>query len=114
MIQRLEVLYLVLLLVGALPTAGCKKNASSRSELAAQQQEQQRLQEQKVRTAMVEQLKAAAIAQDAKQEPIRNLQKQIDTLDVQISEAWSKGKDFKALEKAEDALEAQKYELERQ
>jgi hypothetical protein len=63
---------------------------------------------------MIERLKAAAIAQDKKQNPIRILQKQIDALDEQISEAWEKRKDWRALEKAQEAFEAQKYEVERQ
>lgn len=114
MIRRLDTLYLAALFVGLLPTAGCNKNTPPSFEVVAQRQEQQRLQEQKERTVMVERLKAAAIADDKKQEPIKNLQKQIDDLDVAISDAWSQGKDTRALEKAEDVLEEQKYDLERQ
>jgi hypothetical protein len=114
MIRKLDVLYLAALLAGLSPTAGCDKYASLSPGEAAQRQEDRRLEDQKERAAMVERMKAAAIAEDKKQEPIRNLQKQIDALDVQISAARSKGKDWRALEKAQEALETQKYELQRQ
>jgi len=114
MIRKRDVLYFAALLVGLLPTAGCDKYASPSPEEVAQRREEQRVEDQKERAAMVERMKAAAIAQDKKQEPIKNLQKQIDALDVQISNARSKGKDWRALEKTQEALETQKYELQRQ
>jgi TolA-binding protein len=110
MIRRLEMLYFATLLAGLLSTAGCDKHASPGPEVG----EAQRLQDQQERAAMADRLKAAAIAQDKKQEPIANLQKQIDALDEQIRDARSKGKDWRTLEKAQEALETKKYELQRQ
>ena len=112
MIRKLGLLYSAAVLVVLLPTAGCDRSPSP--EELAQRQEEQRVQDQKERTVLIDRLKAAALAQDQKQAPIRNLQKQIDALDAQISDARSKGKDWRALGKAQESLEAQKYELQRQ
>ncbi len=112
MIRKLDLLYFTALFVGLLPSTGCNRHTSSGPEIVAKRQEAQRLQEQTERAALVERMKAAAIAEEIRQEPIRNLQMQIDALDEQISDAWSRGKDCKALEIAQDALEAQKYELQ--
>jgi hypothetical protein len=112
MIRKLGLLYSVAVLVVLLPTAGCDRSPSP--EELARRQEEQRVQDQKERDVIIERLKAASLAQDQKQAPIRNLQKQIDALDAQISDARSKAKDWRALGKAQEALEAQKYELQRQ
>ena len=74
---------------------------------------EQRLNDQKERAALAEQMRAAAIAREQKQEPIKRLQKQIDALEDQITYARQRGKDWRPLEKAQEALEAQKGELER-
>jgi anti-sigma-K factor RskA len=95
-------------------TAGCDKYGLGSAELATQRQEEQRVQDQQERAALVERMKAAAVAQDRKQEPIRNLQKQIDAIDDRIGEARARGKDCRDLEKTQDALEARKAELQRQ
>jgi uncharacterized protein HemX len=112
MIRKLDLLYLAALLCVSLSVTGCGRNSSLDLEAAAQQKEEQRLQDQKERAALVERMKAAALAQEKKQEPIKALQKQIDELDAQITDARSKGKDWRALEKKQEALEAQKYELQ--
>ena len=114
MIGKGRILYLTIILSGALLIAGCDKFGSSSSETEAQRQEGQRLEDQKERAALVERMKAAAIAQEKKQEPIKQLQSQIDALDQQINDARSRGKDWRALEKVQEALEAQKAELQRQ
>jgi polyhydroxyalkanoate synthesis regulator phasin len=95
-----------------LALAGCNKSVSP--ELARQQQEEQRLKDQQERAALAEKMKAAALAREQKQEPIKALQKKIDALDAQISDARSKGKDWRPLAKVQEALDAEKYELERQ
>jgi len=102
------------LLAGLCLTAGCDEEASPNSQVAAQRQEDQRLLDQKDRAALVERMKAAAIAADKKREPITKLQNQINALDEQITASRSKGKDWRALEKQQEALETQKRELERQ
>jgi hypothetical protein len=107
-----RILYLTIVLSGSLAIAGCDKSSSPETE--AQRLEEQRLKDQKERAALVERMKAAAIAQEQKQAPIKRLQSQIDALDQQIIAARSRGKDWKALEKAQEALEAQKAELQRQ
>jgi hypothetical protein len=106
------ILYLTIILSGSLVIAGCDK--SSNSETEAQRQEAQRLEDQKERAALAERMRAAAIAQEQKKEPIKKLQSQIDALDQQIGYARARGKDWRALEKAQEALEAQKAELQRQ
>jgi hypothetical protein len=112
MIRKLGLLYSAAVLVVLLPTVGCDRSPSP--EELARRQEEQRAQDQKERAVIVDQMKAAALAQDQKQAPIRSLQKQIDAIDAQISDARSKGKDWRALGKIQDALETQKYELQRQ
>src|SRR2546421_3359059 len=99
MIRRLNILYRVAVLAAVVAVAGCDKFGSSNSDENAQRQEEQRLQDQKERAALVERMKAAAKAQEDKQEPIKRLQKQIDALDQQISDAHARGKDWRALEK---------------
>jgi hypothetical protein len=106
--------YIAVLFVVPFLTAGCEKYGLGSAELAAQRQEEQRVQDQQERAALVDRMKAAGIAQERKQEPIRNLQKQIDAIDERISDARSRGKDCRDLEKTQDALEAQKAELQRQ
>ena len=112
MIRKLGLLYSAAVLVVLLPTVGCDRSPSP--EELARRQEEQRVQDQKERAVLVDQMKAAELAQDQKQAPIRNLQKQIDAIDAQISDARSRGKDSRALGKAQEGLEAQKYELQRQ
>jgi hypothetical protein len=114
MIGKLDLLSFITFLGGALATASCEKETSPSLEVLAQRQEAQRLQDQKERAATVDRLKAAAIAQDKKQVAIKNLQNQIDALDKQISDARLKGGDWRGLEKAQETLEQQKYELQRQ
>ena len=114
MIGKGRILYLTIVLSGSLIIAGCDKFGSSSPETEAQRQEEQRLKDQKERAALVERMKAAAIAQEQKQAPIKKLQSQIDALDQQIGDARARGKDWRALEKAQEALEAQKAELQRQ
>ena len=109
-----RMLYLTMVLSVSLAIAGCDKFGSSNSETEAQRQEEQRLKDRKERAALVERMKAAAIAQEQKQAPIKKLQSQIDALDQQIGDARARGKDCRALEKAQEALEAQKAELQRQ
>ena len=113
MIRKLDILYVTAFVAAFLSVSGCEKYSPPSLEIIAQQKEEQRLQDQKDRTAMVERMKAAALVQDQKLEPIRNLQKQIDALAVQISAARSRGKDCRALEKTQEALETQKYEMQR-
>ena len=114
MIRKLDLLYCTVCLTGLPFVTGCEKYASPSPEEVAQQREVQRLDDQKERAAMVERMKAAAVIEDKKQEAMRNLQKQIDALDVQISAAHAIGKDWRPLEKQQEALEARKYELQRQ
>ena len=100
--------------VGAmLAVAGCDKSALSNAELA-QQQEDRRLKDQKDRADLADRMRAEAIAQEKKQEPIKKLQSKIEALDEQISYARQRGKDWRALEREQDALLTQKEELERQ
>ena len=113
MFRKLGPLYFTALLCVSVSVAGCGRNSSLDIEALAQQKEEQRLQDQNERAALAERMKAAALAQEKKQEPIRALQKQIDALDVQITDARSKGKDWRGLEKTQEALEAQKYDLQR-
>jgi len=94
--------------------AGCDQSALSNSEMAAQKKEEQRLQEQKERADLADRLKAQAIEREKKQEPIRQLEIKIAALDQQITEAQQHGRDWRPLEKQQEALQAQKEELERQ
>jgi len=57
-----RILYLTIVLSGSLIIAGCDKFGSSSPETEAQRQEEQRLKDQKERAALVERMKAAAIA----------------------------------------------------
>ena len=114
MIRKLKMVYFATLLAGLCLTAGCDEEALPNSEVTKRRQEEQRLQDQKERAALVEQMKAAAMAADKKREPIIKLQNQINALDEQITAARSRGKDWTALEKQQEALQAQKRELERQ
>jgi predicted nucleic acid-binding Zn-ribbon protein len=114
MIGKSRLRYLTIVLSACLAIAGCEKFGYSRSETEAQRIEAKRLEDQKERAALIEQVKAAAIAQEQKQAPIKKLQAQIDALQQQISDARSRGKDWRALEKSQEALEAQKAELQRQ
>jgi hypothetical protein len=107
-------LYLTIVLSGTLVIAGCGKSGSSRLEEEAQRREEQRLEDQKERAALAERVKAGAFAQEQKREPIKKLQTQIDDLEQQISYARQRGKDWRPLEKEQEALEAKKAELERQ
>jgi hypothetical protein len=113
MVRKLDILYSAILFVGLIPTAGCDRYAAPSPEELAQRQEEQRVQDQKERAVMIDRLKAAALAQEQKQAPIKNLQRQIDVLEAQISDARSKGIDWRSLEKTQEALETQKYELQR-
>ncbi|MEY2438709.1 MAG: hypothetical protein QOI34_94 [Verrucomicrobiota bacterium] len=113
MTRKFNIFFWPTVLAITLIIAGCDSGPSS-LELAAQRLEEQRTIDQKERAALVEQMKAAAVAQEKKQEPINKLQIQIDALDQQINDARSKGKDWRALEKTQEALEVQKYELQRQ
>lgn len=97
-----------------LALAGCNKLDSTSPEVAAQRREEQRLKDQQERAALAEKMKAAALVREQKQEPIKALQKKIDALDQQISDARSRGKDWRPLAKAQEALEAEKYELQKQ
>jgi hypothetical protein len=101
------------LFAAVLALAGCNKVDPNSPEVAAQRQEEQRLKDQQERAVLAEKMKAAALAREQKQEPIKALQKKIDALDQQISDARSRGKDWRPLAKAQEALEAEKYELER-
>ena len=92
-------------------SASCDRFGWSNSEQTEQRREEQRLEDQKERDAVVERMKAAAIAQEQKQEPIKKLQTQIDALEEKISDARSRGKDWRPLEKEQEALEAQRDEL---
>ena len=112
MIGKGRILYLTIVLSGSLVVAGCDKSPDSETE--AQRREEQRLEDQKERAALAERMKAAAIAQEQKKEPIKKLQSQIDALDEQISYARARGKDWRPLEKEQEALEARKAELQRQ
>jgi hypothetical protein len=113
-IRRFDVLCLAAVLAGLLPLAGCDKWRSYSEDAPHQEAEDQHFAEQKERAALVERMKAAAKAQDRKQEALRNLQTKIDAVDDQISDARRHGKDWRGLEKGQEALEAQKYELQRQ
>ena len=104
MIRKLEVYFLAVLTASIV--AGCDDSPDP-----AQVKEEQRLQDQKERLALVEKMKAAALAEEKKKEPIRDLQKKIDALDEQISYARARGKDCRALEAEQEALEARQYEL---
>ena len=114
MIRKLDVLYLAAVLASLLPLAGCDKWRSYSEDVPRQDPEGQRLTDQQERAALVERMKAAAKAQDMKQEAIKNVQRKIDAIDDQISDARARGKDWRGLEKAQEALETQKYELQRQ
>jgi hypothetical protein len=113
-IRKLDILYCAAVLAGLLSLTGCDKWRSYREDAPPQDPEDQRLGEKKERSAMVERMKAAAKVQDRKQESIRNLQTKIDAIDEQISDARSRGRDPRGLEKTQEALETQKYDLQRQ
>jgi hypothetical protein len=104
--------YFAALFIAVVSITGCGRNSTSGEEAAGQQTEEQRLQDQKERTALVERMKAEALAKEKKQEPIDALEKQIESLDVQIGDARARGKDCAALEKSQETLEAKKYELQ--
>jgi len=108
MIRKLEVYFLAVLT--ALIVAGCDDDSPD----PVQAKEEQRQQDQKERLALVEKMKAAALVEEKKKEPIRDLQKKIDALDDQIGYARARGKDGRALEQMQEAVEAQKYELTHQ
>ena len=108
-----DTFYLPVILAAVIALSGCNKLDSTSPEVAAQRQEEQRLKDQQERAARAEKMKAAAIAREQKQEPIRELQKKIDALDRQISDARSRGNDWRPLAKTQEALEAEKYELEK-
>ena len=110
---KLDTLYLPALLAAVLALAGCNKVDPNSPELVRQRQEEQRLKDQQERAALAEKMKAAALAREQKQEPIKALQKKIEALDQQISDARSRGKDWRPLAEAQEALEAEKYELEK-
>lgn len=107
--RNLTHFYFAAILSAMVAMTGCDRSSSVRDEEIAQQQ---RLQDQTDRAALVERVRAAASAQEKKQEAINALQKQIEELDAKISDARSKGKDCRALEKAQEALETKKYELQ--
>ena len=112
MIRKASSLYFAVVLFGSLVIGGCDRFFSS--EDGTQRLEEKRLQDQNERAALVEKMKAVSIERQKKQEPIKNLQKQIDALDQQISYARSRGIDWRPSEKTQEALEAKKEELEKQ
>ena len=107
-------IFLAPVFAGLLGLTSCHAFRRPPLETPAQQQEAERLKDQKAHADLAEQVTAAAQTQDKKQESIKGLQAQIDALDQQISDARSKGQDCQRLEKAEEDLEAQKFELQRQ
>ena len=107
-------IFLAPVFAGLLGLTSCDAFRRPPLETPAQQQEEERLKDQKAHADLAEQVTAVAQTQDKKQESIKGLQAQIDALDQQISDARSKGRDCQRLEKAEEDLEAQKFELQRQ
>lgn len=77
-------------------------------------QEEARINDSIERASLAERMRAEALVRGGQQKPIDDLQSQIDALQDQIMNARSKGQDVRALEAAQERLDAQKSELQHQ